>query len=140
MQLMKKPGIRKVFLLFFVIYLLFSTYPLRAVEFVSNGSPVTFLENKGQWNFDILYKCLSASTNISLLNNGLSFSQRLKGENGTNYGSAIVWNMKFKNSNANLQIQADSGKKSVYSYLSGNDPEKWVIHPMEYSAISYRQL
>lgn len=107
---------------------------------VNKISKVSFIENNGQWHDKILYKGMSISTNVYLLKNGLSFSQKGKAEEDSKENPILVWNMKFINPNLDMKIEGGSGKESVYSYLSGNDPEKWVIHPTEFKNVNYKQI
>ncbi len=121
--------------------LFFSFISLAVESFSLNySSRVSFLHNEGQWKSDIVYQGIALSTNVYLLNNGLSFSQKSDEENDSGAASLIVWNMKFAGLNHAVTITGENEKQSVYSYLSGNDPSKWVIHPMECSIVSYNDL
>ena len=121
--------------------LFFSFISLAVDSFSLNySSRVSFLHNEGQWKSDIVYQGIALSTNVYLLNNGLSFSQKSDEENDSGAASLIVWNMKFAGLNHAVTITGENEKQSVYSYLSGNDPSKWVIHPMECSIVSYNDL
>lgn len=104
----------------------------------STPSPVTFLENKGQWIDKILYEGKSTSTHIYLLNDGISFAQSTPGKIEDRI--IQVWNMRFLNMNSKVKVHGNDSKKSVYSYLSGNDPAKWVIHPDLFKSIHYKNI
>lgn len=130
-------------LLIFYLFLAFEHFipkQLQANAYSGQSSEVSFLENKGQWVDDILFQGTSLSMNVCLLKNGLSFSQRGERDKVSSNQPVLVWNMKFGNCNLNHSIEGVKGKKSVYSYLSGNNPEDWVIHPMEYQRINYNQI
>jgi len=106
-------------------------------------SPVTFLKNKGQWQKEILYQGTSTSTNVYFLNDGLSFGQsgeEIENADGTEDHPYMVWNLKFINPHKNLKISGAGERTSVISYLSGNDPAKWVIHPEEYDKLKYESV
>ncbi len=107
-------------------------------------TPVTFIENKGQWEPGILYKATSTNVYVCFLKNGLSFTQfndeREEEEENLNADSIVVWNMKFISPSSALEVSAGKGNESKYSYLSGNDPGKWVIHPKEFLQINYTNL
>ena len=124
-----------------LLFLLIITH-VRAGE--KNPSTVSFLENKGQWREEILFQGTSVSPNIYFMKDGLSFG--ISGEEIEDEEEEeevhpyLVWNMKFVNPDAGLSVQGIDGKESVISYLSGNDPSKWVIHPMEYAGVKYSSV
>ncbi|MBK9525101.1 MAG: T9SS type A sorting domain-containing protein [Bacteroidetes bacterium] len=107
------------------------------------SSPVTFLQNGGQWDSTILFSGQSTATRVAFLREGLSFSQsgeEVELPDGTEDYPFIVWNMKFVEPSTSLNISGTEGKESVFSYLSGNDPKKWVIHPEEFSQLKYSSV
>ncbi|HEX5001687.1 MAG TPA: gliding motility-associated C-terminal domain-containing protein [Bacteroidia bacterium] len=107
-----------------------------------SASPVTFLQNNGQWQSEILFKGTSTSP-VSFLKDGISFGQSRKEsiDSGKNDSFPfIVWNLKFVDPGKACKVTGVNGKNSVYSYLSGNNPEKWIIHPKEFSQINYEAL
>lgn len=78
------------------LILFFSFISLAVESFSLNySSRVSFLHNEGQWKSDIVYQGIALSTNVYLLNNGLSFSQKSDEENDSSAASFVVWNMKF---------------------------------------------
>ena len=122
-----------------VLFLLFLSTWVVAEE--RRDSEVTFLENKGQWQKEILFQGTSLSPNVYFMKDGLSFGtsgEEIESEDKEDEEHPyLVWNMKFVNPDAGLSVQGINGKKSVISYLSGNDPSRWVIHPMEFREIKY---
>ncbi|HYV91352.1 MAG TPA: hypothetical protein VE978_06200, partial [Chitinophagales bacterium] len=109
----------------------------------SENSPVTFLENHGQWPDNILYQSTATPINVYFMKDGLSFAKSgeevVNGEEEEEY-SYLVWNMKFLNTSAEMLISGEDGAESKITYLYGNDPGKWVIHPTEYSLLHYNQM
>jgi PKD repeat protein len=124
------------------ILLLVITFSALAGE--KNISQITFLENKGQWKKEILFQATSISPNVYFLKDGLSFGisgEEIENEEeGEEDHPYLVWNMKFLNPDHNLSVNGINAKESVISYLSGNDPTKWVIHPNEYTEIKYASV
>lgn len=137
----------------FIILLSQFFFPLHAVKsaaaggkekiIASGASPVTFLQNKGQLNNDILFQSISTSVNVYFLRDGLSFA--LPGEEeedstGKEAYSCLVWNMKFANASPLMNITGKNEQQTKLSFLYGNDSSKWVIHPPEYSALHYNNI
>ncbi|MEO8146344.1 MAG: T9SS type A sorting domain-containing protein [Bacteroidia bacterium] len=115
---------------------------LSATEKISKPDD-SFLQNKGQWQKEILFKGSSASTNVYFLKDGLSFAEvgeEVENPDGSEDYPFLVWNMKFVNPNPAMEISGVGGKKSVVSYLSGSDPGKWIVHPEEYSQLQYTSI
>lgn len=111
-------------------------------EYKKTASPVAFIKNNGQWQKEILYKGTSTSP-VSFLKDGISFAQSGKDKenpDGSISHPFVVWNMKFLNGNKSININGINRKKSVYSYLSGNEPDKWIIHPEECSVLEYQSV
>ncbi len=107
-----------------------------------SSSPVKFIQNKGQWENEILFKGTS-TTPVAFLIDGISFAQ--SGEEYTNTDGFeehpfVVWNMKFLNHSKGTNLRGLNGSKSVYSYLSGNDPANWIVHPDEFSMLKYESV
>ena len=127
-------------ILFTAIYYLISNSVWAENKMTS--SPVTFLQNKGQWQQEILYKGTS-STPVSFLKDGISFAhsgKEIKNYDGSENHPFVVWNMKFVKSNKDVHVSGLNGNKSVYSYLSGNEPSKWIIHPDEFTMLKYQSV
>lgn len=104
--------------------------------------PITFLENKGQWQEEILFKGTS-TTPVSFLKDGISFGQsceEIHNPDGSESHPFIIWNLKFINPNKNVKITGVDGKASVYSYISGNNPDNWIIRPNEFSQLKYLSI
>ncbi|MBK6754363.1 MAG: PKD domain-containing protein [Flavobacteriales bacterium] len=113
-------------------------------------APATFLANEGQWLPAILFKGRSATANVSFLRDGISFSQVAPEDEEEEHEEPHVdhhaapefqvWNMTFAGIDAGVRIAGERGRKSVTNYLSGSDPSKWVVHPMEYERVIYQGI
>ncbi|MBP6334462.1 MAG: T9SS type A sorting domain-containing protein [Bacteroidia bacterium] len=133
---------RRVILFFSLLSSAFSSFATEIIPYAAS-SPVMFLRNEGQWGSDILFQGMSTSYNVYLLKNGLSFSfsgEEIENEQGVEERPFVVWNMKFLHSNPVPIVRGQFEKKSVYSYLSGSDPKMWVVHPMEYKSVHYKEI
>ena len=127
------------FIIFVTLFQINSTYAFGE----NKDSRITFLRNEGQWDDKILYCGQSTATRVAFLYDGLSFSQpgeEVELPDGTEDHPFIVWNMKFVNPESSMEIIGSEGKKSVYSYLFGNDPGKWVVHPEEFTHLKYQSV
>ena len=99
-----------------------------------------FLQNEGQWNAAIVCKGISLHSNVYILKDGLSFSHSTKTTDDLNNASFLVWNMKFMNTQNDYAIKIMNTNESVYSFLSGQQKENWIIHPNLCSSILYEEL
>ncbi len=122
---------------------------ISAFNFVASGQNFSgnlpaagsvFLRNEGQWNEAIKYKGISLHSNVYLLENGLSFSQKENNSDSLPESSFVVWNMKFENTKEGFAIRSMNAEESVYSFFSGNKKENWVIHPESCSSVRYEEL
>lgn len=105
---------------------------------------ITFRENKGQWNSDILYTGQFSNTNISFLKNGISFGYveqiQTKNTDGRKFDSkSMVWNMKFNNANPNVFITPIENKGIAVNYLR-NGNVKAITDVKSYKTIQYNNL
>lgn len=129
-----------------IVFLIESFHVIAANESENSfgkNSPVTFIKNEGQWIPEIVYKGSSTGTSVSLLNDGLSFcnpGEEIENPDGTEVHTYYVWNLKFLNVASPASIVGADPQESKLSYLFGNDPSQWVIHPDEYSGINYLNI
>lgn len=103
----------------------------------------SFIKNKGQWPAQVLYQGTFSATNVYFLKNEISFGQsgeEVKNPDGTEDHPCLVWNMRIADANTNPVITASGEKESVVSWISGNDPSRWIIHPEMYTQISYHSV
>ncbi len=108
----------------------------------------TFLANEGQWDPAILYRGASATANVSFLRDGISFSM-VEPENeeheeaGVDHHAEpefIVWNMLLVGASDKMRVHGEDGRPSVTNFLSGNDPRRWVRHPLEVRQVVYEEV
>jgi len=118
---------------------------------VNNAAPIEFVENKGQWDGNFLYRAQTGTADVLLLNNGIVYivSDAANYDNADAYHHGIIRNcppLKFhsyKMSFVNAQTPEINGNRQqdvYYNYFIGKDPKRWKsgIHP--YLGIDYKQL
>ncbi len=113
------------------------------VNNLGSNSQVSFIKNQGQWIPEIIYKGSYTATSVSLLNDGISFcnaGEEIENPDGSEVHTYYVWNLKFLNAAATINVSGERPVESKLSYLFGNDPSDWVIHPEEYSEINYKNI
>lgn len=114
-----------------------------ATNSFGNNSPVTFIKNQGQWIPEIIYKGTSTATSVSLLNDGISFcnaGEEIENPDGSEVHTYYVWNLRFLSTTGSIITEGENLQESKLSYLFGNDPSEWVIHPEEYASINYKNI
>ncbi len=100
--------------LYLIVLSAFSVFAERGTPSATTlTSPVTFLENKGQWDSEIIYKGNSMSTHVSMLKDGISFGQLgevVVDADGNESNSCLVWNLRFVNPSKQLTVTGENGK------------------------------
>lgn len=132
-------SIFSLLLLFFVVQTLYSQYE--------------FIENKGQWHENVLYKMNLNDGAIFFENNCLSFafiSQEDMNYSAAHHGSenyvsplikaAHAYKMNLKNSKPNPIVRPDLIKPDYNNYFIGNDPSKWASFVNKYGLIRYSDV
>lgn len=102
-------------------------------------SSVSFIKNQGQWTSGIIYKSSHTSTSVAVLDDEISFcnaGEEIENPDGSEVHTYYVWNLKFLNASETKSWVGGEQQESKLSYLFGNDPSEWVIHPDEYSSLS----
>ncbi len=128
-----------IIILFFVVQTLYSQYE--------------FIENKGQWHENVLYKMNLNDGAIFFENNCLSFafiSQKDMNYSAAHHGSeshvspllkaAHAYKMYFKNSKPNPIVRPDLIKPDYNNYFIGNDHSKWASFVNKYGLIRYSDI
>ena len=96
-----------------------------------------FIENKGQWNDDILFKSKFNGGNLWIQQNKFLFHLQdfsatheahanLSGEKFTKENRQTVVHLNFIGSNKVTEIQKSIPTSSYYNYFLGNDSSKWA--------------
>lgn len=107
-------------------------------------TPIEFVENKGQWEGDFLYKAITRHGDIYLKKNGFRIMQLSEGFHemrqklhNTPLSSEMqkvnyhVYDMIFENSNTAFIHSTEKNLPHYYNYFLGNNPKNWKskIHP-----------
>ncbi len=112
--------------------------------------PFFFLANRGQWQKEILYQCMSNEGGIRFLRNGISFcmsreveedpaAKHKEDEKPEEY-EGLVWNMVFDNANPAAIVKEEKSGSSRVNYLIGNDPSKHAIHVPQCGLLTYENI
>ncbi len=127
------------------IYFLFSTFcvPLMA----HNPSGLEFIENKGQWEKNILFKADIKGGAMFLEKDKMTFSIHETRKTHVNNPDPInklykshAFNMTFLNINPYVKITPNHSLSNYYNYFIGNDTSKWRGHCNAYSEIYYSNI
>jgi gliding motility-associated-like protein len=125
---------------------------------INSGEPVFFIENKGQWSKEILYRTDLQDHSCQVLENALSFGyvapptaeQNLRHEvwersppekklvtRPSSDNGGFVWNLEFAGANNNVVREQRNFNNGVYHYYRGNDSTKWAIDCRRSSELYY---
>jgi gliding motility-associated-like protein len=112
--------------------------------------PVSFRQNMGQWDEKILFQGNSPAwgATISFLHDGLSFgfcrNEKEKPVTGKvpeqSLHDYLVWNLHFKNNNADVKVSAEGKEDSHANYLLGKDASKHKTNVPDYRVIKYNNI
>ena len=131
-------------------YILFLIMVLIAINvFCQPG----FIENKGQWHSNVLYKTELPGGALFLEKNGLTYNfvnekdvkhshaHHAEKENFDNKGIVHLHCYKVKFGNTSLEsIQPIDVYSDYTNYFIGNDPKKWASKALKYNAVHYKNL
>src|SRR5436190_8262483 len=128
-------------LLFLITFLFFAHYNILTAHQSPGNLPVVCRKNVGQWDDQIVCKTIASGASVSFLKNGVSFGFRKSFEKDELAPDApgsinhqpeaekyamLVWNVLFKNANANAVVRTAQEQGSRTNYLIGNDRSRWV--------------
>ena len=138
-------------ILFFILF-----YELRATErgesYPSSIGPVTFVENKNQWDSRVIYKADISGGSLYLEKNGFTFDfidkesyKKLRGHNAPSSVEAQVLKghclkTSFVNSNALVSFSGIEKRATYNNYFQGNDKTKWVGNVPGFGKINYNNI
>jgi hypothetical protein len=116
-------------------------------------SQYEYIENKGQWLENVLYKVNINDGALFLEKNcitwafvdpeGMNYSTAHHGsETGTNslFRAAHSYKVRFKGANTNPQIYAESPTSDYENYFIGKDPSKWASNVQKFNKVNYNSL
>ncbi len=138
----------KLFLLILILIGLtpYNTHSQEDNHARQNSSQSIFLENKGQWPKDVLFKSKMSGGNLWLQKNKLiyhlqDFSSLRENhfsrsqQSSTSIKEKLI-HLNFKNCNQISKIQKNKKSKSYYNYFIGNNSEKWASNVHGYSDLT----
>jgi len=111
--------------------------------------PVSFRENRGQWDPRVLYRGAASGAQISFLRDGMSFafSRAVEGESrlsgrprpdSLSEREYLVWNLRFEGAEPESDVVADGRRASRANYLSAGSATAVAVS--DYSRVWYRNL
>ncbi len=135
--------------------LMLSTAHIWAIEETRNIGDLRFIENKGQWEYPVLYKAEVQQGVVFLENNTFTFVVFQKashkkhsapettdphGHGTLNTQKAHAYKMKFLGEPKNNIIQGENPYPDYYNYFLGNDTSRWASKVSAYSAVQYQEI
>src|SRR5262245_51263967 len=88
--------------------------------------PSVFVENRGQWDGDFVYKVQTGPMAVFLDQGGWSFTL-VDGAKGAN-GRGVAVAMRFVNGGRAEQIEPEQRSPGVHHYFLGADPGRWATN------------
>ncbi len=142
----------RVLSILFIFISIFSIAQKRMDD--SNNTPATtnaysFIENKGQWDKDILFKSSFKGGNLWVQRKKLMFHLKDYQELRKNHGGGIcdtcknrehVIHLNFEGCNTITQFSSSTPSKEYYNYYLGNDQTKWASNVHAYTETTLHQL
>lgn len=139
---MKKSIVRISLIVFSFISIAFQSF-----------SQYEYVQNKGQWHENVLYKVNINDGAMFLEKNcitwafvdpdGMNYSTAHHGsETGPKslFRAAHCYKVNFKGANPNPQIFAESPSSDYENYYIGKDPSKWASYVQKYAKVNYNSL
>lgn len=137
-----------------ILYLLFCLFigqEIKAQKAIA-VAPIEYIENKGQWDGDFLYKGITPRGDIYLRNSGfrlmLSDAANKEKIHGVKHGTLKTaqtlkyhaFDIQFDHANRNALTSSERPQKHYYNYFLGNDASRWKsnIHPV--MAVNYADV
>lgn len=128
------------------LFLLFLLMLIIHKATASGSGKLVFIENKGQWPREALYKAFLANGSVFITADGFVFNiydgekvhhQHDAGTiaNTPDKLAAHAFRYRFKNSSTTA-VTAEGKKQQYYNFIQGTDPEKWMGHAAGYETIT----
>ncbi|MES2619834.1 MAG: hypothetical protein V4615_03205, partial [Bacteroidota bacterium] len=138
------------------LLLLFFLFNVQANSGCSSCGELTFKENKGQWDSNILFKTEIKNGAVFFEKNEITFNLfdtrdiiRIKGDHHKleNYTPTIdytlnlhAFKMKFENANTLSSSSGNEANKEYFNYFIGNDKRKWASKVKAFNQLDYQNL
>ncbi len=115
---------------------------------------IKYIENKGQWEPEILFQTDVNAGNVYLEKDGFTFAQyspedlkkrgQVYHENRDSLKyfdiKAHAWKVVFENSNALVRTQGIEKRPEYHNYFIGNDSQKWASNVGLFNAVTYDEI
>ena len=122
------------------------------MQSVQHAQPVKYLENKNQWESNILFKTQIGFSSLYLEKNAITFDlvntddlahihhPEIDSQHALGNIRHHAYKMVFKNANPEPQIIRNLQSTEYYNYLLTNDPKNWASFVYGYSEVTYKKL
>lgn len=108
----------------------------KSINFENSNQTAAFIENKGQWDSDILYASNWKNQNIVIKERSIVFDFFVD-EDETRQGQVISINFNTDNEIDQLALKP---LKHKTNYFKGNDPSKWASNVNSYEAVILKNV
>ncbi len=153
--------------LFLVAAMLTCSFSLQANHNLANKSQLKYIENKGQWHPNVLYKSSITGQDTYLEKDGFTFMfynvaqfsaathatcSHTKQQHASNCTQTHISdlkqskvdchaiNLKFLNAKTNITLETADELTARYNYFYGNNPDKWASDIYPAKSVFYRSL
>ncbi|MBU0763439.1 MAG: PKD domain-containing protein, partial [Bacteroidetes bacterium] len=112
-----------------------------------------FIENKGQWPDNVLYRCHIPAGDLFLEKNSFTYNFADESDighshahhdfHGSDHDGIIhfhAYKVRFTGSLPSVSIRAENPATDYHNYFRGNDPSKWASHVKKFRDITYTGL
>lgn len=134
-------------------FLLFFCFSFNFAQEIEHRHSIqhAFIENKGQWAENVLFKSKFHGGNLWIEQGKMMFHLqdysaihashigKLKGNGKLEFSQDVV-NLNFKGSQKVTQIEKGKPTDSYYNYFMGNDPSKWTSNVRGYNEAKMKNL
>lgn len=133
----------------FILYLFsISLYGFSQDHHENQHNDIKFVENKGQWQPDVLYRALIPDGFLFLENKGLTYLfydgeayDRMKhGFSAENILNFHALKVQFLDANKNAEVKPSQETSEYYNFFLGNDKSKWASGAKGFFSINYNDI
>ncbi len=147
---------KRIFLAIFIIQSVISNAHIR--DTLEGASKWRFIENKNQWDNNILFKTQAHGgvlfleknlftvvlEDVEVKNRLLAYKNSPEIRARINLNDSIIkyhaYKMQFVNSNSNVLIKPENSFPDYENYFIGNDSKKWASNVLSYQTVVYNNL
>jgi len=104
----------------------------------STSIPLTFIENRGQWDDAVQFIARHRGMVAFVEKNALTlkFEKRVAKEQV----KGVALRMAFEGASEHVVLEAGQPRSSIYNFFVGNDPSRWRSEVTGYARVVYRDL